>query len=994
MELTRFVRFRGVAALLLAIATTLAPVDLSAQATSLGTISGRIVDDRGAIVPDATLTLTRGGVQVRIAQASVNGEFRLAGLVPGQYALLAEQVGYQPVRTIGIEVVGGTTAWVEVRLERRPPPITTVTEVRHQAASRTVGSGVSRSSELGTLARSNDATSVAQSFSHGFLTGDGRGGLGFGANGLAPAQTRLVVDGIEEMLLRHPGLPGESGTAPIFTRQSIAQATLDLNSFDPEVPAGPGAVLSLLSSEHRGPVQVRPWVSYSGTALGASSADNPADSSASSIQVGATIGGGFRADSGSWGVSIEYRNISEPTAARFEPGAEVISQIQEAAGNTDVSRWTAPTVRNWSGVIASGNLSWQFAPNARIGARLGVASWNEDNPLLAAVPSNGAGTSLEANDVSGSASFDLAGEDWFSETRVGIQSSSREWKGASLLPTTLAGEAISIGGASVLPGSFKERRLTATETVTMPLDAFVITVGGGLTRRNFTHDWLLDGTGSATFGSLDDLADGFGYWTGSTTSGGSAVDFSITELAGFGLVEWRPSSSLTLSAAARYEAQSLPMDLVTPNAEVARVMGIANFFVPGSKKSAIGPRLGISYDVGGRGTTIARVNGGLVPGRYDIATLAEVARNDGGVTRRRFLGEFAWPGAPASGTLESTPISLLSTDVRAPRSFVIDAGISQAVAPGTVLELSGGYSHTDYLLRRADLNRPVAPLATGDGGRAIWGELEQHGSMIVATPGSNRRFEDFDNVWFLSSSGYSDHKHATIQLRHESAGGLSVSGSYTWSSTEDNLPGQLSADPADRAIVVGTGVDAPRWDIGTSDLDIPHRVVLQAGYQVNAGFSIAARWRWRSGLPFTPGFAAGVDANGDGSWSNDPVSLQAVAGVRNLLESYGCKPGSGALVERNSCREPAVQALDLEAGIRLPFGGARSVMLTIAAFNLTSSDQGLVDRAAVKVDPDDSITTDANGRKVLPLVINENFGEILVRRNDPRTVRLGLRVEY
>src|SRR5690606_15780677 len=209
---------------------------------------------------------------------------------------------------------------------------------------------------------------------------------------------------------------------------------------------------------------------------------------------------------------------------------------------------------------------------------------------------------------------------------------------------------------------------------------------------------------------------------------------------------------------------------------------------------------------------------------------------------------------------QSTPISLLSLDVRAPRSFVVDAGISQAIAPGTVLEVSGGYSHADYLMRRADLNRPVAPLAMDDGGRAIWGQLEQHGAMIVATPGSDRRFEDCDNVWFLSSTGYSDNKHATLRLRRESPGGITVSGSYAWSSTEDNLPGQLSADPADRAIVIGTGVNDARWDIGTSDLDIPHRVVLQAGYQVNAGLSIAARWRWRSGLPFTPGFPAGVDA--------------------------------------------------------------------------------------------------------------------------------------
>jgi hypothetical protein len=162
---------------------------------------------------------------------------------------------------------------------------------------------------------------------------------------------------------------------------------------------------------------------------------------------------------------------------------------------------------------------------------------------------------------------------------------------------------------------------------------------------------------------------------------------------------------------------------------------------------------------------------------------------------------------------------------------------------------------------------------------------------------------------------------------------------------------------------------------------------------VGSGLTLGARWRWRSGLPFTPGFRPGVDANGDGSGNNDPVSRQAVAGLSGLLESAGCDAPAGDFAERNSCREEAVQALDAELGLRLPVGGARRVTLTLSAFNLVSTATGIVDRAAVLVDPDDSIGTDANGRLTLPLILNDNFGELLTRRNDPRTIRIGLRVE-
>ena len=133
--------------------------------------------------------------------------------------------------------------------------------------------------------------------------------------------------------------------------------------------------------------------------------------------------------------------------------------------------------------------------------------------------------------------------------------------------------------------------------------------------------------------------------------------------------------------------------------------------------------------------------------------------------------------------------------------------------------------------------------------------------------------------------------------------------------------------------------------------------------------------------------------NGDGSGNNDPVSQQAVAGLSGHLQEAGCEAPTGDFAARNSCREGAVQALDAELGFPLPIGGSRRVVLTLSAFNLVSTTTGVVDRAAVLVDPSGSITTDANGRLVLPLILNDNFGQVLSRRNDPRTIRIGLRVE-
>jgi hypothetical protein len=450
---------------------------------------------------------------------------------------------------------------------------------------------------------------------------------------------------------------------------------------------------------------------------------------------------------------------------------------------------------------------------------------------------------------------------------------------------------------------------------------------------------------------------------------------------------------LVVTAGVRYESQSLPLDQISPNLLVADYFAINSAVVPISKSSALGPRGAITWNAGGTGATVVRLAGGLVPGRHDLADFSEVIRHNGATQIERATGAIGWPDGGPAATLESTPITMYGDEGRAPRSVVLEGSLAQRVARGTVLRVSGGYRHTDYLLRRDDLNLHAAPLATGDGGRAVWGELEQYGALIVAAPGSNRRFTEFDNVWVLSSSGYVDHQHATVSMTHRGAGGLSLVASYTWSKTEDNLLGQLSATPSDRALVLGTGVGDDEWAVGRSDLDIPHRIMLRAGYEMPSGLTLAARWRWRSGLPYTPGFRPGVDANGDGSGNNDPVSRQAVDGLNGLLESAGCEVPSGDFAARNSCREDAVQALDAELGVRLPIGGERRVVLTLSAFNLVSTATGIVDRAAVLVDPNGSIGSDANGRLTLPLILNDNFGQLLTRRNDPRTIRIGLRVE-
>jgi hypothetical protein len=970
------------------------PVGLSGQSLTDGGLDGLVTDRAGRPLGDATITVDGPALRGRLLTSDGAGRFGIPVLRPGRYTLLIEQLGYQPIRLRDVPVEAGVPRRVVVALTPMAPPV----RVDDRPWGGVPAAGATERFEVGPLDRFDarrDATDLTRGTALVDAPRDGRGGFAASAAGRPAGESRLMVDGVEETLLWHPGLPDAPAATPLFARDGLASAALSGFALDGEVRATPGQLLALQTARGGDRFQVRPYGSFSTASLGGRTEDNPADSAAASLQLGVAMGGPIKGDTSGWFLRADIQRLKAPTADPFArddfdaaEAAEAIVAAADAVANRDVTTFIRPTVRSVESMSAFGRGDWAIGRRARVGARVGMATWDEDNLHPGRRLVSGAGQRLESRDLSLAGMLAVSGEAWTSETRLGIRNATREWFGAALPETELVEDGLAFGGVATMPGRFEERAVELGEAFTYTTGAHTIKVGGLLARRALTYNWLVNGGGRATFGSIDDLALGRGMWVSAT--GGSAEEIALLELAGFIQDEFRVSNSLSLMLGLRYANQSLPDQLARENTAWGLVSGTFNGLVPTDNGGAVGPRGALTLDVGGRGRTVVRVAGGLVPGRYDAATLAEVARYDGDVRVRRASGTIGWPTPGASIGRERTALTLFGPGVRQPRSYAGEAALTQWLAAGTTLTVAAGYRHTDYLLRRSDLNRLGAAAATLADGRPAWGALEQFGSVLAAAPGSNRRFDEFDQVHALTSSGFTDYTEVQVALTRQVTGGVSVHAQYVWSKTEDNLVGQLSADPADRlSPLEGTEAGAT-WDEGTSDLDIPHRVALTARYDGGGPLTLAARWRWRSGLPFTAGFRSGVDINGDGA-SNDPVAAGAVAGLADVLQRAGCTTLDGFAV-RNSCREDGVQSLDLHAAYRLPFGGRR-VALTLDAFNLAATTVGVVDRAAALIDPSRAVTTGTDGRLTLPLVANASFGEILTRRGEPRLIRFGFRVE-
>ncbi len=89
---------------------------LAAQVPT-GTIAGTVTDQVGAVLPNATVTVTnRGTGAARVVQTDANGNFSMPSLAAGSYDVVVVATGFQPISTPA-EVITGSTTTVKVGLE-------------------------------------------------------------------------------------------------------------------------------------------------------------------------------------------------------------------------------------------------------------------------------------------------------------------------------------------------------------------------------------------------------------------------------------------------------------------------------------------------------------------------------------------------------------------------------------------------------------------------------------------------------------------------------------------------------------------------------------------------------------------------------------------------------------------------------------------------------------------------------------------------------------
>ncbi|MEO8200742.1 MAG: TonB-dependent receptor [Gemmatimonadota bacterium] len=986
----------------------------SAQSLVSGSLSGEVRGTDDSYVSAAEVTIVNRSTGNSFStSADRRGRYSFALLVPGVYSVLAEQVGFQPIRQNGVILRPGEETKVSLRLERRPPPVENVVELPESPRSslshgRVVGQEI-RAENLQFFDQRQDVTGISRDLSSVAAPDDGRAGYAFSAEGLPQSYSRIFVDGIEEIFLRHPGIGAEPATTPAFSRNSLSEASALENAFDIEWRGTSGSLLSALSRDGSDRMTFSPYLTYSGSGLGGRSNDNPASQSTSQLQAGAILSGSLVKDTSQYVLGFNYQSLEQPTANPWEGDSAsffgnpvslraALPGIAADSFSADIGAFTTPTVRTFRGGNAFGRLDWRLSSSMALFARFGFAKWKEQNAQLGEYLVSGLGTRLEARDISGALGIASAWSRAANEFRFGVHLSKRDWI-SSLIPTTdLVAEGVGIGVAPVGDAGFDQRGFDLNNTFQYNLSDHQIKLGLGLGFVKWSQDYAFGRNGIFQFGDLDGFANGQGDFFQVVAPSGP--DISTRNVEVFLQDVWSVSESFRLEGGLRYDVQSLPSDKIQTDTSWVNASGLQSDASPHDGNN-ISPRIGFVWDVRNRGTWVLRGGGGLYYSRMNLGLFSEAALYDGGAVVRRGQGTFdTWPVAPDSvdAPVVGPRLTLFDASYQDPRTSKWSLALSHALAGRVTVEVTGVYHHTDFIPRRTDLNRLASSTGLTQEGRPIYGTLVKQGGLVSAAPGSNRRFSGFDLVSGVVSSGFSDYYGVTLAVERRAERGLGLRAAYTYSRTTDNWALDRTGDPTDQLSPFPEDGTSSEWLDGRSDLDIPHRLVLSADYHFpgKLGMEMGVRFRYRSGLAFTPGFRPGVDPNGDGSGQNDPAFVDnSIAGVPELVDKNSCLSDQvGQFAERNSCRQKAARALDLHLAIRLPVQLMGSdLRLMLDGFNLVSTESGLVDRALFLVDPAQPLTT-SGSNVTIPLIANPGFGGLLSRRGEPRLIRLGLKVDY
>jgi hypothetical protein len=860
------------------------------ETVNSASISGRVVDPQGAVVPGALVVALQTETKIQSETATDNdGRFRFPYLRVGRYEVTVHLQGFSaPTRTLTLTAGSAFDISVALAVGAIEADVTVTGDATLLEAARTQISGTVSQEELRTLPLngrqfldlallvpgvSPTNTASAQLFAETSAVP----GQGLSVNSQRNFSNSVIVDGLSA----NDDAAGLSGIP--YTVDSVDQFQVVTSGGQAEFGRALGGYMNVVTKSGTNAHHGDAYGYFRDDSL---NAPNPLTGEALPMnqkQYGGSIGGPFVRNQTFYFANVEDRRLNQS-------GLTTISAANVAAINARLSAVNYPAGLITTGVYPNpvhstnvlGKIDHRISDAGQLSVRYSqydVSSTNSRGAGGISAPSASAGLDDVDRVIAASSTWTLSPRT-VNETRAQFA-----YGNLRAAPTDPIGPAVSIGGIATfgtLSGAPQGRSNAMYEIVdnlSHQMGAHALRAGVDFLYNDDTITFPGANRGSYSFSSLASFLAGTYNNAGYTqTFGTFEVSQNNPNLGVYLQDEWKAAPSVTINAGLRYDVEWLPTIHTDAN--------------------NVAPRAGFAWTPTASRRTIVRGSAGIFYDRVPLRPVANALLSAGNTTDLAYLGRVsvslspgqagapAFPNILASAQPSVTLPSLTTMDPRMKNAYSRQAAVEFEQQIGESTTLSAGYQYTRGVDLIISINQNVP------------------GCVAVGTNNGCRPIAAYANNSQYSPSASSAYHgvHVALVARPIRWGSYRVT--YTLSKAMDNVGEFFFSSPIDPFDL--------NKDWSRSDDDQRHRLVMD-GAVTFRGFQVSGLLQYYSSLP-----------------------LNITSGVTTIQGTAGRPIVNGAFIERNAGEGPDFFSVGARVSRTFRIGARARVEAIAEAFNLTN----------------------------------------------------------
>jgi len=852
-----------------------------------GTLEGAVVDQSGAAVPDAKLTVTNDATGITFyATSDSSGLFTIPVLPVGTYTVEVEHAGFGKLRqknvtlTVGAHLnlsltlaVAGQAAAVTVTGE------TPILETTRSQVSTTVND----------TAIENLPTNGRNFINFALLTPgvslDVRGGdISFA--GQRGTLNSLIVDGSDNnntFFGQSVGRTG-SGRAPYqFSEDAVQEFQVNSNAYSAELGHAGGAVINVVTKSGTNDFHGAGFEFYRDQSLNANDPINIINHRPKSPyhfnQFGGDIGGPIRRDKMFFFFDYDGQRNTLPNLVFLGVAPPANPTANQQAALTYLEARAGSWTRTQNQNVYLGKVDWRLKDNqllsVRYNAQRFVGNGFENGGPQNSLEHTGA-SEVTTDTLTGSLTSTISSS-IVNVARAGYTRDNEPGLANSINPEGTVRE----GGISdlVVGRNFFSPRFTNIhrgefgDTLSFIHGRHTIKTGANAMVDKIANFFPGNFSGAYVFNSLEgfgcdlsgggaacftgpDAADTFTQAFAGTGTTGPTTNPNLEEYSFFGQDEWRVRNDLTLNVGLRYDLDLIAQPpTLNPSASLAAAGIFTNRIH--NDHANFGPRVGIAWTpIGSK--LVVRTGYGIFYGRTPAITVGTAFSNNAlNVQTLTFTlagipqypntkcgAPVATPScAPTGGTSGAPTIFVFQPNYHEPQVQQANLGLEYQIRPTMSVQVSYLWVKGTHLTRTLDINQqgPETPATVG-----FVGSTETATVNRITQP---RPIAGFARIEEFQSNANSFYNGLTVQVNKRFSHNYQLLASYTFGKVIDNTPDATSVVPfsSDDAKMVQDPLNI-RGDRGPGVNDQRHRFVLSAIWDLDSyAHPLSRGWRYLVG---------------------------------------------------------------------------------------------------------------------------------------------------